>query len=141
MPKYDCFLSYNGRERASVRTVGEALDDEGLLIFYDEWSLVPGEPFHDGLQDALLSTETFAIFVGPHGFSGWQREELRVAIDRRVRTGARVIPVLLPGADPNTVPPFLATAAWVEFRTIPDPNALHRISCGIRGVPAGRPNR
>ena len=53
----------------------------------------------------------------------------------------RVIPVLLPGAgkpDAEHMPPFLAKNTWVEFRdSLDDPEAFHRLVCGIKGIPPG----
>jgi hypothetical protein len=71
---------------------------------------------------------------------------MRAAIDRRVSGSEggrrfRVIPVLLPGGDRperSSLPTFLATTTWVEFRdSLEDPNAFHRLICGIRGVEPG----
>src|ERR1700719_4274935 len=85
-----------------------------------------------------------AVFVGPSGFGPWQNEEMRAAIDQRVRDSGkrfRVIPVLLPGAnraERSSLPTFLAATTWVEFPdSLDDPAAFHRLVCGIRGVEPG----
>jgi hypothetical protein len=65
---------------------------------------------------------------------------MRAAIDQRVRVSGRsfrVIPVLLPGAERaerSSLPTFLAATTWVEFHnSLDDPDAFHRLICGIRG--------
>jgi hypothetical protein len=72
--------------------------------------------------------------VGPSGFGPWQNEEMRAAIDLRVRDRGRrfrVIPVLLPGAaraERSSLPTFLAATTEVEFRgSFDDPDAFHRL--------------
>jgi hypothetical protein len=77
-------------------------------------------------------------------FIPWQNEEMRAAIDRRVRESGRsfrVIPVLLPGAERSersSLPTFLAATTWVEFRdSLDDQDAFHRLVCGIRGMEPG----
>jgi hypothetical protein len=73
-----------------------------------------------------------------------QNEEMRAAIDRRVRESGRsfrVIPVLLPGAERSersSLPTFLAATTRVEFRdSLDDQDAFHRLVCGIRGMEPG----
>ena len=61
---------------------------------------------------------------------------MRVAIDRAARTrdDFRVIPVLLPGADPGRCRSFLAQRTWVDFRSgLDDVAALNRLAAGVRG--------
>src|SRR5580692_611838 len=81
---------------------------------------------------------------GPGGLGPLQNEEMRAAIDRRVRESVRrfrVIPVLLPGAEPaerSSLPTFLTATTWVEFRdSLDDADAFHRLVCGIRGLEPG----
>jgi len=67
---------------------------------------------------------------------------MRSALDERVRDKSlRVIPVLLPGADPKdekTLPRFLRRLTWVDFRAgIDDRDAFRRLVAGIRGEAPG----
>jgi hypothetical protein len=49
--------------------------------------------------------------------------------------------VILPGvkrAERSSLPTFLAATTWVEFHdSLDDPDAFHRLVCGIRGVEPG----
>ncbi len=111
-------------------------------------------PWMPELEAALNSCASGVVFIGAGGFGPWQNEEMRTAITRRVdesRAGApgdgrpfRVIPVLLPGAgrpERSQLPAFLVATTWVEFRdSLDDPEAFHRLVCGIRGIePAAGP--
>src|SRR5271167_847186 len=95
-------------------------------------------------REGLGRIGTCAVFMGPSGVGPWQNEEMRVAIDQRVRDSGRhfrVIPVLLPGAkraERSSLPTFLAATTWVEFRdSLDDQDAFHRLACGIRGLEPG----
>src|SRR5262249_34488893 len=53
----------------------------------------------------------------------------------RTRDDYRVIPVLLPGADPAQLGGFLGLRSWVDFRSgLDDEEALRRLIAGIKGV-------
>jgi EAL domain-containing protein (putative c-di-GMP-specific phosphodiesterase class I) len=78
---------------------------------------------------------------GSGGIKGWQNEQMRAAISKRVEDQPRyrVIPVLLPGtAPPNKkdLPRFLRLYEPVEFRDANDDHAFKRLLAGILGIPA-----
>ena len=139
---YDVFLSHASPDKPAVEELARRLSAESLKPFLDRWHLVPGEPWQEALEEALTQSQTFAIFLGPGGLRPWQNEEMRTALAKRAQDKARrVIPVLLPGAsapDEQSLPPFLERLTWVDFRTgLADPDALHRLICGIKGIPPG----
>ena len=112
------------------------LEKEGIQAWLDKWNLIPGASWQPAIEDALKECESCAVFLGPEGLGPWQKEEMSVAINRRVyEQRFRVIPVLLPGAKRESLSAFLVNTAWVEFRgSIDDSDAFHRLVCGIRGV-------
>jgi hypothetical protein len=139
-PTYDVFLSHASRDKAQVEELAYRLKRRRLKPFLDKWHLVPGEPWQEGIEEALNQSRTFAIFLGPGDLGPWQNEEMRDALDTRTRDKSRrVIPVLLPGAsmpDEKALPRFLRRLTWVDFRRgLDDPQALHRLLCGIKGIP------
>ena len=97
--KFDVFLSHNSKDKPIVEQTAHKLEDMGIKVWLDKWNLIPGEPWQEDLEDALDESQTIAVFVGPHDISPWENEEMRSAIEERVRDKSRrVIPVLLPGA-------------------------------------------
>jgi hypothetical protein len=142
--KFHVFLSHSGVDKPAVEELAVRLRREGIEPWLDEWNLVPGDPWQPALERALGDCSTCAVFIGPGGFSAWQNEEMRAAIDRRVQEGRgqfRVIPVLLPGVDRperGKLPTFLLATAWVEFRrSLDDAEAFRRLICGILGKEPG----
>ena len=140
---YDVFLSHNSKDKPAVEAIGQKLQETyGLKCWLDKWNLIPGDPWQEAIEEALDDSQTFAIFVGPNDISPWENEEMRSAIEDRVRDRSRrVIPVLLPGApDSETLklPRFLKRLTWVDFRAgLDDEDALHRLYCGITGKAPG----
>jgi hypothetical protein len=143
---FDVFLSHDSRDKSTVEALAARLEDQaGLKPFLDKWHLVPGEPWQEGLEQALDQSRTCAVILGEHGIGPWENEEMRSALEMRVkRSSFRVVPVLLPGAtapDVAKLPPFLRRLTWVDFRTghgLDDPDAFQRLVAGIRGIQPGR---
>ena len=140
--EYDVFLSYNGDDETAVEELARRLRDEGLRVFFAPWHLVPGEPWQEALEEALDRSLSCTVFLGPKGLGPWHNEEMRSALQTAVEAPSfRVIPVLLPGADPtdaNTLPRFLLRRTWVDFRPgLEDVAAFHRLCCGVLGTLPG----
>ncbi|MBV8773606.1 MAG: TIR domain-containing protein, partial [Deltaproteobacteria bacterium] len=143
---FHVFLSYGRTDASAVEAIAARLEDEaGLHPFLDSWHLIPGEPFQEKLESALDHSQTCAVFIGPAGLGPWENEEMRSALDARVKlSDFRVIPVLLPGAtmpERGKLPRFLSRLTWVNFRGpqgLQDADAFSRLLAGIRGEPPGR---
>lgn len=92
------------------------------------------------MEAALQQASSCAVFVGPGPIQGWQNEQMRAGIQRRVEDDSayRVIPVLVPGAThprKSDLPPFLRRFEAVEFRSPDDDVAFKRLLAGILGIP------
>lgn len=135
--KWDVFLSHSSRDKSLVRPLAERLEKEGYRIWYDEWSLVPGTPWQEALEDGLARSAHCAVFVGPNAFGPWHSEEMRQAVEQYVSGhDSRVIPVLLPGVPAETrknLPKVLKRLTWVEFKELDDQHAFRRLLAGLEG--------
>jgi WD40 repeat protein len=141
-PQFDVFLSHSSADKPEVEDLAHKLREVGIEPFLDKWHLIPGEPWQEALEDALDQSRTCAVFLGPGGIGAWQNEEMRSALETRVRDkSSRVIPVLLPGSfEPQTeeLPRFLRRLTWVDFRKdLDDEDAFRRLVSGIRGEAPG----
>jgi WD40 repeat protein len=144
--RFDAFLSYNSLDLPVVRDVYERLQRGGLEPYLEREEVAPGDVFQRKLAEGLHASKSCVVFLGPNGLGPWQKEELQVAIDKRVRDEAfRVIPVLLPGADrPRRGDvahlEFLINASWVEFlKTLDDERAFRSLVWGITGIKPHEP--
>lgn len=134
---YDVYLSHNAADGPAVTAIGRRLRADGIRPWLAAWSLVPGTPWQEAVEDALTRSASVAVFVGPAGLRAWHNEELRISLDRAVRErdDMRVIPVLLPGADVAAVPPSLSRRGAVQFDALDDVAAYARLRAGILGQP------
>jgi hypothetical protein len=142
--RYDVFLSHATVDKPLVEDLARRLVRENLRPWLDKWNLIPGDPWLPAIERALDDCISCAVCIGPTPVGNWQNEELQQAIRLRVEDRGRryrVIPVLLPGAgrpEQSKLPRFLTATTWVEFRrTLDDPEAFHRLLCGIKGIPPG----
>ena len=142
--RFDVFLSHASTDKPLVEELARRLTRENLKPWLDKWNLIPGTAWQPEIEAALADCVTCAVIIGPGGFGPWHHEEMRLAIGRRVEDrehAFRVIPVLLPGVERperSKLPGFLTATTWVEFRdTLDDPEAFHRLLCGIRGIEPG----
>jgi len=140
---YAVFLSFNSEDRAEVEQIARYLADQAQLRpWFDQWELIPGEPWVRNLERGLTASATCAVFVGQSGEGPWQKREVETALRHQVdNAGFRVIPVLLPDAPKQPeLPMFLSGNMWVDFRGkgLHDDDTLWRLECGIKGVAPGR---
>jgi len=142
--QYDAFLSLNSEDLATVEAIARWLVDEAdLKVWLYTWNMIPGEPLQESMEEALDHSHCCVVFIGPNGIGPWQNEEMRVALEDRVQgKQLRVVPAVLPDAHrpqkESELPRFLRRLAWIDFRDIKDEEALHRLRCGISGIPPGR---
>ena len=137
--QYDVFLSHATLDKPDVEELARRLQGAGLSPFLDKWHLVPGEPIQEALENALDNSRSCAVCIGPGEIGPWQNEEMRSALEDRVRDRKyRVIPVILPGAKAPTLPRFLRRLLWVDFGGgLDDDDAFNRLLAGIRGQAPG----
>jgi metacaspase-1 len=135
------FLAYAPENRDAVEALACRLQGDARLSFwFAPWHSIPGVPIQEQMEAALAAAQSCAVFLGGSagGLAGWQNEQVRAAIQRRVedQSGYRIIPVLLPdaGFDRRSLPLFLRRYELVEFRHAHDEQAFKRLLAGILGV-------
>jgi WD40 repeat protein len=141
--RFDVFLSHAGRDKHIVVRLAERLQREGLEPWLDEWCLVPGTSWEQGLADGLAASASCAVFVGPTDLGDWTKQEAAVALDRAaIDPGFRVFLVLLPGLpeqfDPGKLSVWLRMRTWVDYRRgVDDARAFQALVNAIKGLPLG----
>ncbi len=129
----DVFLSYSTPDHALAEHIHAALAQRGISGFLDRRSLVPGLPWPQELEKALSNCRSVAVLLGPGPMGNWQQRERDLALHRQTPdNNFRVIPVLLPGADPALG--FMGSHTWVDLREdIDDDETLNILAAAIRG--------
>jgi len=131
---HDIFFCYNRQDESAVKLIGEQLKLQGYLPWMDVWELQPGERWLDTIEEQIQKINVAAVFVGKHGFSTWQRDEMRIIRFLCGEKGCKAIPVILSDVsqEPLKLPVFLQSRTWVDFRQGKE-NTLQRLIEGIQG--------
>jgi RNase P subunit RPR2 len=131
---HDIFFCYNRKDEAEVKHIGGQLKQKGYLPWMDVWELQAGGRWPDEIEEQIKKINAAAVFVGKHGLSTWQRDEIRIIHFLCVEKGCKAIPVILPDVpqEPPGLPVFLQSRTWVDFRQGHEV-ALQRFMEGIEG--------
>ena len=110
------FISYSHTDRDFAERFAAALHQQGQAVWLAQWEIGPGDSlvekiFEEGLRDA----DAFAVLLSKESVrSKWVREELSVAIIKRMENLTRVIPVLKEDVE---LPTALRALHWVDMRS------------------------
>jgi tetratricopeptide (TPR) repeat protein/MinD-like ATPase involved in chromosome partitioning or flagellar assembly len=121
-PATHIFLSYSTDDSSIADELASMLRTRGLSIKLSSDSVEPGTGWQSRLTDDLQAAQSFVVLVGK-AFDRWQNEQLRTFANINVREGLsrQIVPVLLPEADVDSIPPFLQ-----QFRFIRSKENLER---------------
>lgn len=121
----------------AAERMAQVLKDEGISVWFDRWTLVPGSPWQEAIEDAIGSSSAVLFFIGSSGFGAWASEELRLGLNVRTDPDFRIIPVIGPGASLDQLPSYLRRLSFIDLRKW-SPEAIHRIIAAIKGRQPGR---
>jgi hypothetical protein len=131
--KFDVFLCHNSVDKPRVKQVHEQLKSRGIRCWLDDEQIRPGTDWIDTLQKKIFDIRSAAVFVGRDGMGPWQLREVNALLNKFVKIGSTLIPVILEDCDcePN-VPLFLDSLHRVDFR-VASPDPLEQLLWGITG--------
>ncbi len=137
---FDVFLSYSHVDLAWVEDLAKRLEDEHhFRVWLDKWVLVPGQPWQQAIAHGIDCARCCVVCISAQTPKGWCTREIQRALSRQVHNPSfGVIPVLLPDAKNVNVDEFLDLNTWVDFRRPNHAYELHRLACGVKGIPPGR---
>ena len=138
---YDVFLSYNKEDGKDVEKIAKYLANQvNLKTWFDQWQLVPGEPWIEALERGLVAAKSCAVFIGQSGQGPWQRQEIEAALMKQAENkDFRIILVLLPKApEKPEIPLFLSRSMWVDLCEGLGKDVLWPLECGIKGMAPGQ---
>ncbi len=134
-PKYDVFVSYPRENSDSAESIARFLSDAGLRVWFDKWSLIPGESWEKSVSHAIENANAIIFCVGATRVGEWQVQEINTFLQKKDPSSFRLIPVLLPGSNKELIPSFLSPMPWVDLRNnLADEAALNKLVSAIRGT-------
>jgi TIR domain len=109
------FISYSHDDRDFVRRLADALNCNGVPLFFDEWDIRPGDSIIKKIfEEGLAKSEFFFVVLSKTSVSSsWVKDELDVATVRRIGGLTRVVPIL---KDDCEIPWSLRALRWLDMR-------------------------
>jgi len=108
------FLSHNHKDKVLVEQVAVRLRDifGQDKVFYDSWSIQPGDGIIDKMNAALANCRLFLFFVSKNSLqSNMVKLEWQNAVMKSARGDSRIIPVKL---DDCLMPPILLQSLYID---------------------------
>ena len=135
------FLCHNSRDKPFIRSIADALELEfGTRFFLDVFAIPTGEAFIPWIEKALEECAVCAIFLGANGWGPTHLWEAELALARYRRDPRlRIIPVALPGIDPEQAAKLgsgklFQDVNWADFTKGPDDKeSLDKLEAALTG--------
>lgn len=107
------FLSHNAADKEYVRRLAAALAVTGAHVWFDEWTIRPGDSIPGAIDAGLAGFTTFGlVWSEAASKSRWVKTEMEAAVTRWIRDDRlRLVPILL---DTTPLPPLLASIRYID---------------------------
>ena len=134
--EYDVFISYNWRDKDTVRSIAAQLRDRGLRPWMDERQLRPGFLWQQELEEIIARVPAAAVVIGAQR-GPWQEREIYAFNQQSVSRGCAIVPVLLSDANTADLPVFLQGLTWVNL-AVAEPDPIDQLVWGVTGQQLNR---
>ncbi len=123
-PRPTVFLSYASEDREAARSLGAALPDYGLEVWYDESELGGGEAWDQKIRRQIRECDYFMPLVSAQSearLEGYFRREWRLAVERTLDMADDhlfLLPIVIDDTDQATarVPEKFLTVQWLKVQ-------------------------
>jgi hypothetical protein len=132
---YDVFVDSSTADDAIATRLVEGLQARNLHVFRDRADVSPGADWVAVVEEALFHSRALVFCVGAGPLPQWRAATLeKAAAARRRGQSLQIIPVLVPGAEPEALrATLLASFQWVDVRGGIDERALGQIHQALGG--------
>lgn len=105
LPLKLAFVSYAREDQALVQKIINKLNDHGVLTWFDENELMPGDHWETKIEEAIEKSENVIVFFSEKTLerTGYKNKEIRYILDQakyRPLGSRYIIPVLLDDCKP-----------------------------------------
>ena len=108
---HSVFISYSRQESPFVDALLDALEDEGVRVWVDYQSLVPGRPWLDQLLEGVRQADVFLLVVSKASMASVHVElEYKQALEQKKRIILIIFEAVL-------LPPSLQACEWIDMRS------------------------
>lgn len=123
------FLSYNSADKDYVRRLAAAIAVTGAHVWFDEWTIRPGDSIPGAIDKGLSGFDTFVLLWSEAASrSRWVKTEMDAALGRWLcEDSLRLVPVRL---DDTQVPVLLAPIRYIDGAD----KDHHRVALELLGI-------
>lgn len=95
------FLSHSKSDKKFVKKVALDLQTSGILCWYDEWEIGPGDSLRKKIfEEGIDRSELFVVYISEHSIdSRWVQEELNAGFIREVEEGGGFLTIFVTNDD------------------------------------------
>lgn len=123
------FISYARADRSRVRYIADALEDEGISVWWDS-HLMPGQVFTEEIEERLRDAmAVIVVWSTASRASKWVRDEAQLADERQV-----VVPVLIEDTRPPLPFGVLHTERLIGWNGDRSADAWQRVMLQVRAL-------
>ena len=112
-PKTSVFVSYNSADAEYCRRLAAALAATGAKVWFDEWTVRPGDSIPAAVEVGLAGFDIFALVWSKAASSSrWVRTEMDTALNRWLKgDSCRLVPIRL---DDTPIPSLLGSILHID---------------------------
>lgn len=91
---WDVFISHASEDKPFVRELAQALEKEGLEVWYDEMTLTLGDSLRRSIDKGLAESRYGVVVLSPAFFAKpWTQYELDGLVTREMKSSKTILPV------------------------------------------------
>jgi TIR domain-containing protein len=98
------FLSYSHEDVDWARAFAEALKEQGVALWFDEWEIKPGNKATEAMERALRESQALVFLVGP---SRVHQPNLFFELGAALALKKRIIPIVSEKVERSDIPGLL----------------------------------
>jgi hypothetical protein len=140
MRKPDAFIAHDSRDKDSLaRPLADALSRLGLIVWFDEFSLKPGDRLSESIDRGLTNCRRAVLLTTPHLLENttWANTEMSALLSRAVYNPNVIIPVWSGVNREDVAARSARLADIVALHASPDVNELASKIYAAIGGPEG----
>lgn len=133
------FISYNHKDEALIDTVARRLELEfgRNNIFYDKWSMQPGDSIIGKMNEGLEEFTTFFFFVSPNSLeSKMVSLEWQTALNKAVNNNLKFVAVRIADC---SIPVIISNMLYIDLYGEGMDDAVAKMKCVVKGENTYKP--
>ncbi|WP_157517636.1 toll/interleukin-1 receptor domain-containing protein, partial [Micromonospora rifamycinica] len=109
---YDVFISYSGPNRQLARVIADGLQERGVKVWLDEWTIRPGGSIVAELRSAINAAKSYVVLFGGVPEGTWASAEREAIVVQAATNRRTLIPVKV---GDSAAPPELRGRRYVDL--------------------------